>query len=87
MASRYELSEAQWERIKDTLPGRMEYVGRTAADEAGVASGLPDNARTGRRIRLGAYPAGRPAGAGCDRRQGLRLGRDRATIEAWARAL
>ncbi|MGI4831718.1 MAG: hypothetical protein ACRYFU_26580, partial [Janthinobacterium lividum] len=36
-----ELSEAQWERIKDTLPGRMEYVGRTAADEAGVASGLP----------------------------------------------
>lgn len=26
MASRYELSEAQWERIKDFLPGRKEHV-------------------------------------------------------------
>ena len=29
---RYELSEAQWQRIRDTLPGRLEHVGRTAAD-------------------------------------------------------
>jgi len=29
---RYELSEAQWRRIKDALPGRLEHVGRTAAD-------------------------------------------------------
>jgi hypothetical protein len=26
------LSEAQWDRIKDALPGRVEHVGRTAAD-------------------------------------------------------
>ena len=32
MASRYELSEAHWERVKDFLPGRKEHVGRTAAD-------------------------------------------------------
>lgn len=32
MASRYELSEVQWERIKNTLPGRVEHVGRTAVD-------------------------------------------------------
>jgi hypothetical protein len=25
---RYELSEAQWQRIKDMLPGRLEHVGR-----------------------------------------------------------
>ncbi len=31
-AGRYELNEAQWQRIKDTLPGRVEHVGRTAAD-------------------------------------------------------
>ena len=29
---RYELNEAQWQRIKDTLPGRLEHVGRTAVD-------------------------------------------------------
>jgi len=28
---RYELSEAQWPRIKDSFPGRVEHVGRTAA--------------------------------------------------------
>src|SRR5438132_4271420 len=32
MPSRYELSEAQWIRIRDFLPGRKESVGRTAAD-------------------------------------------------------
>ena len=30
--SRYELSDLQWEKIKDFLPGRKEHVGRTAAD-------------------------------------------------------
>jgi hypothetical protein len=30
--SRYELSDVQWERIGDFLPGRTEHVGRTAAD-------------------------------------------------------
>jgi transposase len=30
--SRYELSDLQWEKIKDFLPWRNEYVGRTAAD-------------------------------------------------------
>jgi putative transposase len=29
---RYELSDLQWEKIKDFLPGRKEHVGRTAAD-------------------------------------------------------
>ncbi len=32
MASRYELSDGQWEKIKDFLPGQVEHVGRTAAD-------------------------------------------------------
>jgi transposase len=32
MSSRYELSDVQWERIKDTVPGSAEHVGRTAAD-------------------------------------------------------
>jgi hypothetical protein len=30
--SRYELSDLQWEKIKDFPPGRKEHVGRTAAD-------------------------------------------------------
>jgi transposase len=32
MASRYELSDEQWEKIKDFLPGREDHVGRTASD-------------------------------------------------------
>jgi len=32
MPSRYELSDLQWDRIKDFLPGRKEPVGRTAVD-------------------------------------------------------
>lgn len=32
MASRYELSDVQWERIKGGLPWRVEHVGRTATD-------------------------------------------------------
>jgi len=30
--NRYELSDLQWEKIKDFLPGRKEHVGRTAFD-------------------------------------------------------
>jgi putative transposase len=40
MASRYELSEAQWERIKDRLPGRVEHVGRTAVDNRQFVNGV-----------------------------------------------
>ncbi|GEN61771.1 hypothetical protein ANI02nite_36550 [Acetobacter nitrogenifigens DSM 23921 = NBRC 105050] len=31
---RYGLSDSQWERIKDLLPGREGHVGGTAADTA-----------------------------------------------------
>ncbi len=40
MATRYELSEVQWERIKDTLPGRVEHVGRTAVDKRVFVNGV-----------------------------------------------
>lgn len=40
MASRYELSDAQWLRIKDGLPGRVEHVGRTAADNRQFVNGV-----------------------------------------------
>jgi putative transposase len=49
MPSRYELSEAQWERVTDFLPGRKEHVGRTAANSRiffnGVLWGLRSGAR------------------------------------------
>lgn len=32
MAKRYELSNAQWERVRDLLPGKVGDPGRTAAD-------------------------------------------------------
>jgi transposase len=32
MVKRYGLRDAQWERIKDLLPGRKESVGVTAQD-------------------------------------------------------
>ena len=32
MAKRYELTDAQWERIADLLPGKARDPGRTAAD-------------------------------------------------------
>ncbi len=38
--SRYELSDAQWERIKDVLPGRIESVGRTASDNRLFVNGV-----------------------------------------------
>ena len=37
---RYELSDVQWERIKDLLPGRLESVGRTAADNRVFVNGV-----------------------------------------------
>jgi transposase len=40
MPSRYELSDLQWERIKDFLPGRKESVGRTAADNRAFVNGV-----------------------------------------------
>ena len=38
--SRYELSDAQWDRIKDFLPGRAETVGRTASDNRVFVNGV-----------------------------------------------
>jgi transposase len=38
--SRYELSDVQWERVKDVLPGRVESVGRTAADNRLFVNGV-----------------------------------------------
>ena len=40
MASRYELTEAQWSRIQDLLPGRTESVGRTAVDNRVFVNGV-----------------------------------------------
>jgi putative transposase len=37
---RYELSEVQWEKIKDVLPGRVESVGRTALDNRVFVNGV-----------------------------------------------
>ena len=48
-ASRYELSDVQWNRIKDTLPGRLEHVGRTAADNRQFVSGVLWVLRSGAR--------------------------------------
>ena len=49
MPSRYELSEAQWERIRDFLPGRKEHVGRTAADNRNFVNGVLWVLRSGAR--------------------------------------
>ena len=38
--SRYELSDVQWERIKEVLPGRVECVGRTALDNRVFVNGV-----------------------------------------------
>lgn len=37
---RYELSDVQWKRIKDFLPGRADSVGRTAADNRIFVNGV-----------------------------------------------
>jgi len=49
MPSRYELSEAQWEKIKDLLPGRVESVGRTAVDNRLFVNGVLWVLRSGAR--------------------------------------
>ena len=49
MASRYELTEAQWNRIRDLLPGRKETVGRTAADNRVFVNGVLWILRSGAR--------------------------------------
>jgi len=49
MPSRYELSDVQWERIKDQLPGRKEHVGRTAADNRIFVNGVLWVIRSGAR--------------------------------------
>jgi transposase len=49
VASRYELSDGQWERIKDMLPGRVEHVGRTAADNRQFVNGVLWVVRSGAR--------------------------------------
>src|SRR6202166_764318 len=49
MPSRYELSDGQWERIQDFLPGRKESVGRTAADNRLFVNGVLWVLRSGAR--------------------------------------
>jgi transposase len=46
---RYELSDVQWEQIKDLLPGRLESVGRTAADNRVFVNGVLWVLRSGAR--------------------------------------
>jgi putative transposase len=40
MAKRYELSDAQWERIRDLLPGKAGDPGRSAADNRLFVNGV-----------------------------------------------
>ena len=47
--SRYELSDLQWEKIEDFLPGRKEHVGRTAADNRLFVDGVLWVLRSGAR--------------------------------------
>jgi transposase len=37
---RYELSDVQWERLEELLPGRVETVGRTASDNRVFVNGV-----------------------------------------------
>jgi putative transposase len=43
------LSDGQWERIKDLLPGRVEHVGRTALDNRQFVNGVLWVLRSGAR--------------------------------------
>jgi putative transposase len=43
------LSDAQWLRIKDVLPGRVEHVGRTAVDNRQFVNGVLWVLRSGAR--------------------------------------
>src|SRR3954447_19701468 len=63
MTSRDELSEGQWGRIRDLLPGRQESVGRTAADNRVFVKGVLWVLRSGARWsdwpeRYGQYKTG-----------------------------
>jgi transposase len=49
MTARYELTEAQWDRIQDLLPGRKESVGRTAKDNRVFVNGVLWALRSGAR--------------------------------------
>ena len=40
MAGRYELSDAQWERIKELLPGKIGDPGRSGADNRRFINGV-----------------------------------------------
>jgi len=40
MTKRYELSDEQWERIRDLLPGREGHVGVTAKDNRGFINAV-----------------------------------------------
>jgi len=46
---RYELSDVQWERLEGLLPGRVETVGRTAADNRVFVNGVLWVLRSGAR--------------------------------------
>lgn len=49
MPSRYELSDEQWEKIKDFLPGREETIGVTAKDNRQFINGVLWILRSGAR--------------------------------------
>lgn len=58
--SRYELSQTQWDRIEDLLPGKARDPGRTAADNRTFVNGVLWVLRSGARWsdlppRYGAY--------------------------------
>jgi transposase len=40
MVKRYELSDAQWERIKDLLPGKAGDPGRSGKDNRSFVNGV-----------------------------------------------
>ena len=47
--SRYELTQTQWERIEDLLPGKASDPGRTAADNRSFVNGVLRVLRSGAR--------------------------------------
>ena len=49
MAKRYELSPQQWERLKDSLPGKVTDRGRTAVDNRQFVNGVLWVLRSGAR--------------------------------------
>ncbi len=49
VAGRYELSDVQWKRIEGLLPGRIDTVGRTAADNRLFVNGVLWVLRSGMR--------------------------------------